>query len=92
MSTPCQAQYILLYLNRAGVPAANFGQSRQRGGAWRVISCSQRTQSGIVLGETAVDGKFNEILMMAALLELLDIKGAVALANKMAWRQYGPVQ
>ena len=38
-------------------------------------------ESGIVLGQGAVDGKPNEIPAMAMLLELLDIKGAVVTAD-----------
>ena len=41
------------------------------------------TEAGIVLGQTAVDGKSNEIPAMAELLELLDIEGALAAADAM---------
>ena len=41
------------------------------------------TEAGIVLGQTAVDGKSNEIPAMAALLELLDIEGALVTADAM---------
>ena len=40
-------------------------------------------EAGIVLGQVAVDGKSNEIPAMAALLELLDIEGAVVTADAM---------
>ena len=41
------------------------------------------TEAGIVLGQTAVEGKSNEIPAMAALLDLLDIEGALAAADAM---------
>ena len=41
------------------------------------------TEAGIVPGQTAVDGKSNGIPAMAALLELLDIKGAAVTADAM---------
>ena len=41
------------------------------------------TEAGIVVGQTAVEGKSNEIPAMAALLELLDIEGALVTADAM---------
>ena len=41
------------------------------------------TEAGIVLGQTAVEGKSNEIPAMAALLDLLDIEGALVTADAM---------
>ena len=40
-------------------------------------------ESGVVLGQVAVDGKSNEITALPALLEMLDIEGAVVTADAM---------